>query len=318
MISKEVKDSLIECLQKNGLKYSLQVYSYICSPTYIRKTYKALQNYSPLAYPHVYSIEQLRKEYQKIQSLPGDYSMIWNRNINIHHFQPHFFEKEMQLLSDSVIHSKLLLNRKRYLFKEDINMKEMIRGVKISGLHNGYSHFSPLIIKKFIEDTKCESIYDPCGGWGHRLLGSGSIPYIYNDIWDKSVDGVKSMIRTHSIPNKNVYNNDCTVFTPPHEYDAVFTCPPYNNKEIYGAEEFVDNGYEQFMRDMINVSFTNKLSAKIIGIVICHDHIGLVKDMYISQNIAIKEIIQLKKSRNHFERNTKSVKSNEYLVIGNR
>ena len=269
-----------------------------------------------LTYPHAYSFEQLHEEYEKIQSLSGDYSMIWNRNRNIHHFQPHFFEREMQLLADLVVYDKLLSNRKKYLFKEDINLKEMIRGVKISGIHNGYSHFSPLIIKKFITETKCNSIYDPCGGWGHRLLGSGSVPYIYNDIWSKSVNGVNNMITTHSIKNKFVYNNDCTQFTPPERYDSVFTCPPYGNKEVYGVGEFTKDSYIQFIDKMVYSSFANKQSANVVGIVICHDYLELIKSTYLHYNVQIKDIILLKKNRNHFERDTKSDTSNEYLVVG--
>ena len=68
----------------------------------------------------------------------------------------------------------------------------LLRGFKISGIHYGYSHFNPLIIKKFLEDTNAKICYDPCGGWGHRILGSMNIDkYIENAKTDTEVKEAK-------------------------------------------------------------------------------------------------------------------------------
>lgn len=318
MIDQNIKDSIRECILKNGLKYTLQMYSCICSASTIRGISKQLMVSSHVVkYPHIYSNEELNAEYSAIQTLKGSYSMVWSKNKNIHHFQPHYFREEMKFLSNKLNYDLLLENRKKYLFKDDINMKEMLRGCKIAGCIRGYSHFSPLIIKKFIEDNNIVSVYDPCGGWGHRLLGSGKTPYIYNDIWKDSVSGVNSMVKHHGLIDKVMYQNDCTSFTPTQTYQSVFTCPPYFNKEIYSSGFSNMDDYKNFLEKMILKSFIEKHSATIMGTVICHDYVDLLQ-YTINKYAKVVDIIDIVKNRNHFEKNSLSTKSNEFLVISCR
>ena len=39
---------------------------------------------------------------------------------------------------------------------------------------------------------------------------------------------------------KSFYNKDASKFIPEEEYEAVFTCPPYYNIEIYNKKSFLD------------------------------------------------------------------------------
>lgn len=186
------------------------------------------------------------------------------------------------LFKNPEIKEKLIENRVKYLFKpeEDINEKELLRGFKISGIHSGFSHFSPSWIKAFIEEFDIKSIYDPCGGWGHRYLGSTSIRYIYNDIDPRSVSGVKKIRKLfNSYCNKKsralFYNEDAEFFTPKEKYDAVFTCPPYYNKEVYTTKGSASNfdTYQRWLEwtsNMIKSSSEN--SKKYVAIVMSPDY----------------------------------------------
>lgn len=96
-------------------------------------------------------------------------------------------------------------------------------------------------MKAFIEEFNVKSIYDPCGGWGHRLLGSGDLRYIYNDINKITYNNVIKINNHFKLNNKEFYNEDAATIdlTNIEQVDCIFTCPPYLNKEVYsdiGAE----------------------------------------------------------------------------------
>jgi len=145
---------------------------------------------------------------------------------------------------------KLIENRIKYLNKkeEELTDRNLLHGFKISGLHYGFSHFNPLVIKKFIEEYNIKSIFDATGGWGHRLLGAMDIDYIYNDIDERTVEGCKEIFKIFDFPNKNkvFYNEDASTFTPKEEYEAVFTCPPYYDLELYNHEKTSTNMYTEY------------------------------------------------------------------------
>jgi len=215
-----------------------------------------------------YSDEQIVSELNLIKSKVGNYNSTPSFNKTILQFQPHFYEREKQLFKDENIRNKLIQNREKYLNKtyENISDIELLRGFKISGIHQGFSHFSPLWIKAFIEEFNIKSIYDPCGGWGHRFLGSTNIKYIYNDIDERSVFGVKSIRnrfeKNFVVKTKTVfYNEDASKFTPKEKYDAVFTCPPYFNKEKYTKDESSSNfdydNWLNWLQKMIEKSSVN-------------------------------------------------------------
>lgn len=168
-----------------------------------------------------YTKEACLSELQSICNLIPSYDKgnHWNKIILT--YQPHFYEKEKELWRDSLlIRAKLLMNRNKYLHKKikDLSDYELLSGFKKSGLHYGFSHASPAHIKKFIQDYNIKSIYDPFGGWGHRLLGSGDITYIYNDIDPKSFNGVTAIIKDFNLVNKICYNEDSSQFTPKEDY----------------------------------------------------------------------------------------------------
>lgn len=184
-----------------------------------------------------YSIEEMSKEIKLIESKKGDITSSPLYNKTVITFQPTFYSKEKELYQNPDIRDKIIKNREYYLNKkkEELTDREILSGFKKSGIHYGYSHFSPLWGKYFIEKYNVNSIYDPCGGWGHRLLGAWSIDYIYNDA-DKNVKNGVQNIWKYLKNNKSLklfYNKDASNFTPNKLYDAVFTCPPYYNHEIY-------------------------------------------------------------------------------------
>lgn len=183
-----------------------------------------------------YTPSQLQDEFNIWCLKHGNYNARVDTNKLILHFQPHFYSVANEVLSIKTIRNAVIANRETILKKPyyELTQEEILNGLKYAGLYKGYSHFSPLWFKAFIEEYNIKTCYDPCGGWGHRLLGAQSLEnYIYNDAWDKTVNGVNEIIKQFKISNTVTYNNDCSTFTPQEDYEAIFTCPPYYNLELY-------------------------------------------------------------------------------------
>ena len=89
---------------------------------------------------------------------------------------------------------KLINNRIQYLNEQTFTASQLLQGFKISGIHYGYSHFNPLLFKYICEKYRTKICYDPCGGWGHHILGALNIDkYIYNDLSTHTYNNVLTM-----------------------------------------------------------------------------------------------------------------------------
>ena len=266
---------------------------------------------------YTYSKEDQIKELNKIIKTPGSYNFAASSNKIMLTHQPHFYEKENELWQSSQIKKRIIPNREKYLFKSRIKLteKELLRGFKISGIYTGFSHFNPLWIKKFIEDYKPKVIYDPCGGWGHRLLGivNSDCQYIYND-WDtKTYNGVQNIIKDFNINNAKCYNEDAANFIPTEDFDAVFTCPPYYNIETYNNKEFKSLAdYKQWWQKVVNNIVTKNI--KYFAFIISNEFEQLLMSA-IPSNFRLKEQITLGKKMDHFKRVTSSNKREILIVL---
>lgn len=137
----------------------------------------------------------------------------------------------------------LYYNRYKYVDKapNDLSDLEVLRGFKISGLHMGHSVFDTSLMRQAVEKYNIKSIYDPCAGWGERMLfcRAHNIKYLGVDINQELSSGYESMTRDYNITEQEVIFDDSATVCLSERYDCVFTCPPYGNQEIYselGAE----------------------------------------------------------------------------------
>lgn len=263
-----------------------------------------------------YSDKSLISEFNNVQNKKGRYDAVPSMNRNILQYQPHFYNFEKQLFKDPVIRNKLEQNRLKYINKtlSEMTTREILSSFKISGIYaNGYSFFSPLWIKAFIEEFNIKSIYDPCGGWGHRMLGANNIRYIYNDFWTESVNGVQKIKEKYKLTNHIIYNFDCTQFTPLEEYEAIFTCPPYFNVEKYNNKQYKDiNDYKIWIQKMMSCAL--KPCVKYIGIVISERYAEIIKNC-ITLPIIREQAIGNIKIQSHFNRTNNTPRGDVLLIF---
>ena len=259
------------------------------------------------------SDNQLFYEFKYYQNNIGKISSPNNKNYIVKYFQQdEFFKTEKILFQNKDIRDKLINNRMKYLNKnyDQLTVEDILYGFKRSGLYYGYSHFNPLTFKWFINNYNCKICFDPCGGWGHRLLGSNNLDlYIYNDLSTSIYNNVNNIIDFFNIRNVKTYNKDAYDFIPEENYDSMFTCPPYYNLEHYECGDF--ETYDDFLLliDCLFYAFYYKESCKYFGLVIRedlldNDYKSLASEIYLIKNKASKHIV---KSINHH--------NNEYLYV---
>lgn len=256
-----------------------------------------------------YSNFKLNTEYNKIKEKAGVCSNNSCYNAIIKYFQENtFYKYEIEKLKNYKTAKRLFDNRIKYLNKTQFTNNDIISGFKKSGIHYGYSHFNPLLFKWFINEYNIKSCYDPCGGWGHRLLGASELDlYIYNDLSKATTENVDKIINYFNITNTVTYCNDANNFIPNESFEAMFTCPPYYNLETYECKSF-DNmqEYNSFLDNLFNC-FYSKESCKIFGLVIRED--------FLPSKYKYKHKFDLKNRTSHLNKNTKENKEFLYVFI---
>ncbi len=250
----------------------------------------------------------LYNEYLYYTNAHGKLSNITQKNNIIKYFQQDtFFGTEKNLYWHNLdIQKKLFNNRYTYLKKDSLSTLDLLNGFKISGLHYGYSHFNPLLFKWFIETYNIKTCYDPCGGWGHRLLGSSDLDlYIYNDLSKQTKENVDRIISYFDIQNTITYCEDANTFRPTETYQAMFTCPPYFNVEHYECGDFETiNDYYKFIDNLFDCFY--KSNAHVFGLVIRED---CLEDKW---KHTAKDKYELNVSKSHL---IKTKRYKEYLYI---
>ena len=273
--------------------------------------------------PLKYSEDILIKEFKNIQEQEGSFSKDQNQNKIIEHFQPHFYRKERELWNNPSIRKKLIANRMKYKDKNslDITIKQYLQGFKISGIYIGYSFFSPSWIKAFIKKYNIKSIYDPCAGWGHRLLGSYAITYIGNDCDKETYKGLCHIKDYFKLDKSILYNNLAEEFIPKEFYDAVFTCPPYFNTEIYAGDNTSTAKYTNYFswldiwwRKVIKNSLT--CNPKYFSFIVNNKYKEDMKQICIQEGLLLIEEIPVSKNHlNHFQIKAENSKKGEFILI---
>ena len=119
------------------------------------------------------------------------------------------------------------------------SLSEIIRRVKF----NPVTIYSPIMTKSILDKYNCRTIFDPCIGWGGRMVGTasfGSYEYIGCEPCVKTYEGLKNICNKlginaeiHNKPVEDAINNELTDKT----FDMLLTSPPYYDLEVYSNED---------------------------------------------------------------------------------
>lgn len=255
--------------------------------------------------------EELEQEFFWYLDHPGKCSAYCSHNKIVKAFQQdEFYCVEKELWKHDSVKVQLIENRCKYLNKkpEELTTYDILSGFKKSGIYYGYSGFNPLLAKWFFKEFNTQICYDPCGGWGHRMLGATEIKkYIYNDLSVPVCKNVLDIKNTFDFYNCEINCNDARVFIPTDEFDTMFTCPPYFNLEMYACGEFsCQKEFDEFLDSLFD-KFQQKESCRVFGMVMREDLLGKHNDCTQKIKLTQHKAQHLLKSR--------SKKFDEYLYI---
>lgn len=180
-----------------------------------------------------------------------------------------FYQNEIKAWDENLstkrgkLHGCLYANRFKYLGKlpDELSDVEILRGLSISRLvKDNYSSFDVNVMLGVFSKYGVKSVYDPCAGWGERLLacGTNNISYVGCDINADLHVGYDKLIQHYGLQNVSTVCDDSSNYNATdNTHDTVFTCPPYGNREIYteiGAENLSDEEFLSWWNNVVKHS----------------------------------------------------------------
>ncbi len=187
-----------------------------------------------------YQEKELISDYSKISSSPSSLSglkVIKNFHKNIYTSRVGSHITPVEAWNDKDLLLKTILNRMVY-HKPPYTPKIIRDGLNISKKAPKVSVFKPSLARFLIENflNDFDTVFDPFSGFSGRMLGCCSLgkKYIGQDINKEQVLYSNQIIDLLKL-NATVIQKD--IFESSGEYDCLFTCSPYNLKEIWNDNE---------------------------------------------------------------------------------
>lgn len=179
-----------------------------------------------------------------------------------------FYARELQMWEADEVHhrkwgrlrARLLANRLHYLGRLPESALEVVRGLSISGEIRSYSTFINTAMTAVLDQYKPMSLYDPCSGWGERMLtcAQRGVMYTGTDISEAVVQAHQSLIDRLGLTHADVMLGDsATRDMRGGSHEMVLTCPPYGSTEVYtenGAENLDDTAFLAWWESVVRMS----------------------------------------------------------------
>ncbi|MBS6286254.1 MAG: hypothetical protein KH433_02445 [Campylobacter concisus] len=227
-----------------------------------------------------------------------------------------FYKRELELWNANplrkgkwgTVQAFLYANRYKYLNKlpHELTDRMLLRAFRISGLHMGYTSFNSSLMRQVIEKYNVKSVYDPCAGWGERMMTCGKLGVSYEgcDINSELFEGYKKLYELIDGFKPVLHNNDSANQLVTGEVDAVITCPPYKGIEVYsenGAENLSDEDFVAWWSDVVkNCSYSN---AKVFAVQTNQACRSVFEDALVAQGWQLKdELVFDNNQKSHFHR----------------
>lgn len=227
-----------------------------------------------------------------------------------------FYKRELELWNTNplrngkwgTVQAFLYANRYKYLNKlpHELTDRMLLRAFRISGLHMGYTSFNSALMRQVIEKYNVKSVYDPCSGWGERMMTCGKLGVKYEgcDINSELFEGYKKLYELIDGFKPVLHNNDSANQLVIGDADAVITCPPYKNIEVYsdnGAENLSDEDFVAWWSHAVkNCSYSN---AKVFAVQTNQACRKVFADALVAQGWQLKEeLVFDNNQKSHFHR----------------
>ena len=164
------------------------------------------------------------------------------------------------------------------------------------------SQFRPTAAQAVYKYFKATNIYDPCGGWGDRMVAAmaSNIPYHCRDVNPLVLAGYASMQHMYG-GNVSFEYEQCEVSAPDGTYDLVFTSPPYWKVEKYQGDLSSHKQYPKFEDWLENFLFS--MLDKCLSVLRPDGHMVInVSDVYANHtyNRIVQPVLEYLKDKNPY------------------
>ena len=197
----------------------------------------------PKEFPYPkYDERRLQKDWKHLQEWE------WNKNSYVgisivRHFHESIWEAHVgknispvECWNNKELLEKTVKNRMIYSFR--LSSQSIVDGFNICKIAPKVSVFNPMLAKHLIKTylDEFEIIFDPFSGFSGRMLGCCALnkKYIGQDINEKHIEESKQIIEYLNL-NATIKVQD--IFVDCGKHECLFTCPPYNLKEIWNENE---------------------------------------------------------------------------------
>jgi hypothetical protein len=288
----KLEECFAEILKVYYIDYELWIQSIIDSmpaefpyPTYTEKRLAK-------DWQHLQVYEYNKNSFVGMSIIQQFHKSIWHAHKN-KMLSPVECWKSRELLEKSV--------RNRVIYKSNLSSQQIARGFNISNIAKTVSVFNPIFAKHIILKYAQEynEIFDPFSGFSGRMLGTCSTGkrYIGQDINETHVSESKRIIEKFNL-NATVECKDVLISTG--EYECLFTCSPYNLKEIWNdnetnlsCDEWIDECLKRFKckRYIFVIDKTEKYKDNIAEELTNSSHFGVNNELLIVIDATEYEIV---------------------------
>lgn len=182
-------------------------------------------------------------------------------------------QRELRLWAADEVHptrwgrlrARLSANRLRYLGKlpSELTDSEILRGLGIAGELRAHTVFDNTGMVQVLDRYAPASVYDPCAGWGERLVtcAARGIGYRGTDVNPDTVAGHEALVEHYGLTEQSTRLGDAAqVDARAGVHEMVFTCPPYGSVEVYsehGAENLDHDDFIVWWGQVVQMSVSD-------------------------------------------------------------
>lgn len=245
-----------------------------------------------------------------------------------------FYARELHMWEADEVHhrkwgrlrARLLANRLQYLGRLPESALEVVRGLAISGEIRAYSTFVNTAMLAVLDKYEPRHMYDPCAGWGERLLtcAQRGVTYTGTDISASVVQAHQGLIDRLGLAGVDVTLGDsATRDMRGGTHEMVLTCPPYGDTEIYtshGAENLDDEAFLEWWKQVVSISVAP--STRVFAFQIneaWRERMSEVALSALGDQWRLADEIDVAAPRNHFHRSrARNMRRGETMVVFER
>ena len=273
--SKRIDEGIKETINLMGINYD----------NFIQKIIELCNTDFP--YPS-YDEKRMLEDYERLCRFDNikatlTYSLITNFHKSIWHCHVKNKPSPYEAWYNKDLLKKCIENR--FIYKSVLSSQNVLNGFNICKIAPKISLFNPNIAKYLIKKylNNYQTVFDPFSGYSGRMLGCCSLnkKYIGQDVNEITIN--------ESVEIKNFLHLDSElsckdIFESSGEYDCLFTCPPYGDKENWNqviknisCDQWIDECLKRFRckNYLFVVDDTEKYKNNVVEEICNKSHFGL-------------------------------------------